>query len=158
DPFVIALGSADTNATQTLMDDQVPSFSPWPKKGASRGVDLLAPGVHVQGLRVTNAFIDANNPKGVLSDRYFRGSGTSESTAITTGAVALILQKYPDATPDQVKKLLATGAAPINGKPQAIGAGELQLGPALHASLPLWMQTWAPSTGTGSLEQSRGTD
>src|SRR5262249_56448407 len=76
DPFVIALGSADTNATQTLMDDQVPSFSPWPKKGASRGVDLLAPGVHVQGLRVTNAFIDANNPKGVLSDRYFRGSRT----------------------------------------------------------------------------------
>src|SRR5262249_16786122 len=90
--------------------------------------------------------------------RYFRGSGTSESTAITTGAVALILQKYPDATPDQVKKLLATSAAPINGKPQAIGAGELQLGPALHASLPPWVQTWAPPTGTGSLEESRGTD
>ena len=90
----------------------------------------------MQGLRVPNSFIDANYPKGKLSGRYFRGSGTSESTAITTGAVALILQKYPDATPDQVKKLLTDNAAPISGKPQAIGAGELQLGPALMRLAP----------------------
>ena len=107
-----------------------------PKKVGPRSVDLVAPGAHVQGLRVPNSFIDANNPKGVISDRYFRGSGTSESTAITTGAVALILQKYPDATPDQVKKSLTSSAAPINGTAQAIGAGELQLGPALHARAP----------------------
>jgi serine protease AprX len=158
DPFLIALGSADTNGTQDLGDDKVPSFSPWPKKAGPRGVDLLAPGVHMQGLRVPNSYIDANNPKGLLSARYFRGSGTSESTAITTGAVALILQKYPNATPDQVKKLLLTTAVAISGKPQEIGAGELQLGPALTASLPSWTQTWTASTGTGSLEGSRGSD
>ena len=158
DPFLIALGSADTNATAGLGDDKVPSFSPWPKKAGPRSVDLLAPGAHVQGLRVPNSYIDANYPKGALSERYFRGSGTSESTAIATGAVALILQKYPDATPDQVKKLLLSAAAPIKGKSQAIGAGELQLGPVLNASLPQWTQTWTPSTGTGSLEASRGSD
>ena len=59
---------------------------------------------------------------------------------------------------DQVKKLLMSTATPISGKSQAIGAGELQLGAALTASLPSWTQTWAPSTGTGSLEASRGSD
>jgi serine protease AprX len=158
DPFVIALGTADTQGTTTLSDDNLANFSPWPKKGSTRGVDLVAPGAHMEGLRVPNSYIDVNHPEGFLSTRYFRGSGTSESTAITSGAVALILQKYPNATPDQVKKLLASTAVPINGKPQAIGAGELQLGPALTASLPSSTQSWTPSTGTGSLEQARGTD
>jgi serine protease AprX len=158
DPFLIALGSADTNGTPSLTDDRVPSFSPWPKKSGQRAVDLLAPGVHMQGLRVPNSYIDANYPKGLLSARYFRGSGTSESTAITTGAVALILQKYPNATPDQVKKLLLSTADSISGKPQQIGSGEMQLGAALKASLPDWTQTWTASTGTGSLEASRGSD
>src|SRR5207248_9787908 len=152
DPFLIALGSADTNGTQTLADDAVPGFSPWPKKGSTRGVDLIAPGVHMQGLRVPNSYVDVNYPKGDLSSRYFRGAGTSESAAIASGAVALILQKFPDATPDQVKKLLQDAADPISGKSQAIGAGELQLGRALAASLPSWTQSWAASTGTGSLE------
>lgn len=158
DPFVLALGTADTQGTQTLSDDNASSFSPWPKKGSTRSVDLVAPGAHMQGLRVPNSWIDVNHPEGYLSTRYFRGSGTSESTAITSGAVALILQKYPNATPDQVKKLLTSTAVAIGGKSQAIGAGELRLGPALTASLPTSTQTWTASTGTGSLELSRGTD
>jgi serine protease AprX len=158
DPYVLALGTADTSGTADLGDDQVPSFSPYPKKASTRSVDLVAPGVHLQGLRVPNSFIDADHPEGFLSSRYFRGSGTSESTAITSGAAALVLQKYPDATPDQVKKLLMDTAVPVKGNRHAIGTGELQLGPALSAPLPAWTQTWAPSTGTGSLESSRGTD
>ena len=158
DPFLIAIGTADTHATLTLSDDNLSSFSPWPKKGNMRSVDLVAPGAHLQGLRVPNSYIDVNHPEGFLSSRYFRGSGTSESTAITSGAVALILQKYPNATPDQVKKLLTNTAVPIDGKPLAIGAGELQLGPALNASLPRWTQSFTASTGTGSLEQARGSD
>jgi len=158
DPYVIALGTADTQGTATLQDDSLASFSPWPKKGNTRSVDLVAPGAHVQGLRVPNSYIDVNHPEGFLSTRYFRGSGTSESTAITSGAVALILQKYPDATPDQVKKLLMNNAVSIGGKPQAMGAGELQLERALTTSLPSWTQSWTPSTGTGSLELSRGSD
>ena len=158
DPYVLALGTADTSGTPDLGDDQVPSFSPYPKKESTRQVDLVAPGVHLQGLRVPSSFIDAGHSEGFLSSRYFRGSGTSESTAITSGAAALVLQKFPDATPDQVKKLLMDTSAPIKGKKHAIGAGELQLGPALSASLPSWEQTWPASTGTGSLEASRGTD
>jgi serine protease AprX len=119
---------------------------------------LVAQGVHVQGLRVANSYIDANHPEGLLDTRYFRGSGTSQSAAIVSGAAALILEKYPAATPDQVKKLLEDAAYPIKGKSQQIGAGELQLGPALAGALPSALQTWPSSTGTGSLEGSRGSD
>jgi serine protease AprX len=158
DRYVIAVGSSDSMGTASLADDTVPSFSPWPKRGATRSVDLVAQGAHLQGLRVANSFIDAAHPEGLLDGRYFRGSGTSESAAIASGAAALVLQKYPGATPDQVKKLLQQTAYPIKAKSQQIGAGELQLGPALAAALPTAVQTWPSSMGTGSIEASRGTD
>ena len=158
DPYLLAVGSSDSNGTASLTDDTVPSFSPWPKRGATRGVDMVAAGAHLQGLRVPDSYIDVNHPEGLIDSGYFRGSGTSESAAIASGAAALILQKYPDATPDQVKELLTGTGYRITGKSQAIGGGELQLASALTAALPVASQTWAASTGTGSLELARGSD
>ena len=158
DPYLLAVGSSDSNGTETLADDTVPAFSPWPKRGATRGVDMVAPGMHLQGLRVPNSYIDINHPEGQIDARYFRGSGTSQSAAIVSGAVALVLQKYPNATPDQVKELLGDSGYPIIGKSQQIGGGELQLASALTTPFPYASQRWLASTGTGSLELSRGTD
>jgi serine protease AprX len=159
DPYLLAVGSSTSQGTATLVDDEVPGFSPWPKKaGWSRSVDLVAPGHHIQGLRVANSYIDLKHGSGKLAERYFRGSGTSESAAIVSGAAALILQKYPTATPDQVKQLLTGTGFKILGKPQAMGGGELQLAKALTTALPSATQTWPSSTGTGSLELARGSD
>jgi serine protease AprX len=158
DPYLLAVGSSDSNGTETLSDDTVPAFSPWPKRGATRGVDLVAPGMHLQGLRVPNSYIDINHPEGQIDTRYFRGSGTSQSAAIVSGAVALVLQKYPNATPDQVKELLGNSASTIIGKAQQIGGGELQMASALTMPLPYASHRWLASTGTGSLELSRGSD
>ena len=158
DPYLLAVGSSDENGTATVADDTVPAFSPWPKRGSTRGVDLVAPGMHLQGLRVPNSYIDISHPEGQIGARYFRGSGTSQSTAIVSGAAALVLQKYPNATPDQVKELLTATGYPISGKSQAIGGGELQLTSALTTPLPYASQRWAPSTGAGSLELARGSD
>jgi serine protease AprX len=159
DPYVLAVGTSDSNGTSTLADDTVPAFSPWPKRGATRGVDMVAPGMHLQGLRVPNSYIDINHPEGQIDSRYFRGSGTSQSAAIVSGAAALVLEKYPNATPDQLKELLSDSGYPIIGKAQQIGGGELQLGSALTAPLPTYaVQRWLPSTGAGSLEAARGSD
>jgi serine protease AprX len=158
DPYLLAVGSSDPNGTETLSDDTVPAFSPWPKRGATRGVDIVAPGMHLQGLRVPNSYIDINHPEGQIDARYFRGSGTSQSAAIVSGAAALVLEKYPNATPDQVKELLDTSGYPIIGKAQQIGGGELQMASALTMPLPYASQRWLASTGTGSLELSRGSD
>jgi serine protease AprX len=158
DPYLLAVGSSDSNGTDTLSDDTVPAFSPWPKRGATRGVDMVAPGMHLQGLRVPNSYIDINHPEGQIDARYFRGSGTSQSAAIVSGAVALVLQKYPNATPDQIKELLGDSGYPIIGKSQQIGGGELQMASALTMPLPYVSQRWLASTGSGSLELSRGSD
>jgi serine protease AprX len=158
DRYVIAVGATDSQSTATLADDCITDFSPWPKRGATRGVDLVAPGAHLQGLRDPGSYIDATNPQGQIDARYFRGSGTSEAAAIVSGAAALILQRYPNATPDQVKALLTSTGYDINAKSQAIGGGELDLGAALNAPLPVAVQTWPASTGTGSVELARGSD
>ena len=159
DSSLLAVGSIDTMGTLSMSDDQVPSFSPWPKRGATRGVDLVSPGTHLQGLRVPNSYIDVNHPEGYLDPRYFRGSGTSQSAALVSGAVALILQKYPNATPDQVKQLLMGSATYLNSqKSQAQGGGELNLAAALTAPLPSAAAAVIDDKGNGSLEQARGTD
>ncbi|HET7128555.1 MAG TPA: S8 family serine peptidase [Gaiellaceae bacterium] len=159
DSSLLAVGSIDTNGTLVTSDDQVPSFSPWPKRGATRGVDLVTPGTHLQGLRVPNSFIDVNHPEGYLDDRYFRGSGTSQSAALVSGAAALVLQRYPDATPDQVKQLLMGTATYLRDqKSQAQGGGELNLTAALAAPLPSASSALLDDRGTGSLEQARGSD
>jgi len=158
DRFVLATGSADTRGTATMADDTVPSFSPWSGAGGDRRVDMVTPGSHIQGLRVPNGFIDTTHPEGRIDSRYFRGSGTSQSAAILSGAAALVLQKYPNATPDRVKKLLTSTAQRINGNVGGYGAGELNLTKAAATALPTSTQTWPWSTGLGSIDASRGTD
>jgi len=163
DPNIIAVGAADTNGTATPWDDDVASFSANAAScsTACRAPDVIAPGAHMQGLRVPGSYIDQNNPAGALSDQYFRGSGTSEATAFISGAVADVLQKYPKATPTQVQNMLRTSADKLssyNWKQQ--GQGEIDLKKLLSAPLgPNMPQgNFADSTGTGSLEASRGVD
>jgi serine protease AprX len=158
DRYVVAVGSSDSEGTMTIADDSVPAFSPWPKRGATRGVDLIAPGAHLQGLRVPKSYNDLNHPEGQIDGRFFRGSGTSESAALVSGAAALLYQMYPTAKPDRIKKLLTNAAVAIGGKAQAIGGGELQLQPTLTTGLPASIQTWPVATGIGTLEGARGLD
>jgi serine protease AprX len=168
DPEILAVGAADTTGTSS--NDAVGSFSANAASCsvACRAPDLLGPGTHMQGLRVPGSYIDQNNPAGVLGDSYFRGSGTSEATAFVSGAVALLLQKYPDLTPDQVKAMLTSNCDKLHGyNRKQQGCGELDLSQLLSApeaqllTAKQYLSRWGVkglSTGTGSLEASRGTD
>jgi serine protease AprX len=170
DPEIVAVGAADTMGTPDSSDDQVASFSATAASCSKscRGPDVLAPGSHMQGLRVPGSFIDQNNPMGVLGDDYFRGSGTSEATAFVSGAAADLLQRYPELTADQVKAMLVTSCDKLhsfNWREQ--GCGELDMHRLLSApvapdlSAKQYLSRWgikALSTGTGSLEASRGSD
>jgi serine protease AprX len=160
DKRIIAVGSSDSMGTATIIDDTVPDFSATAKTGSARHPDFVAPGAHIQGLRVPNSYIDAHvADSALLGDRYMRGSGTSESAAIASGAAALILDKYPNATPDQVKRLIITAAYDLSdSKARKMGSGILQLGPILAAPLPDYVQTFRPAKGGGSLEKARGSD
>ena len=162
DPYVIAVGASDSMGTQATSDDDVATYSASSScGGACKDPDFVAPGSHLQGLRVVNSWLDDNHPEGRLDDRYFRGSGTSQAAAITSGAVALVLQKYPTMTPDLVKRFFRTNADHLAGfSSQAQGAGEIRLGRMLTAN-PHWSyngQKFSAATGTGSLELARGED
>jgi serine protease AprX len=159
-PFVIAVGGSDSLRTAAQVDDTVADFSASARCNPCKRPDFVAPSSHLQGLRVTNSYIDAENPKGVIDDRYFRGSGTSEAAAIASGAVALVLQKYPKMPPDQVKQFFQDNAVELSGpSPLSQGAGEIDLAPMLLAKpTSKYTQRFHSSTGTGSLETARGQD
>jgi serine protease AprX len=153
------VGGTDTLGTSTQGDDRVATFSASASSGSAKSPDFVAPGSHLQGLRVPNSYVDQGHPEGVLGAPYFRGSGTSQAAAIASGAVALILQRYPTLSPDRVKRFLTDNAAKLSGATNGLqGAGEIDLGAMLAASPPLLGSHGVYGTGTGSLELSRGTD
>ncbi|MDH5292179.1 MAG: S8 family serine peptidase [Acidimicrobiia bacterium] len=158
-PNLIAVGASNPIGTLTLADDYVASFSNCEHN--ARTVDVLAPGVSIVSLRNPGSYADSGYPSGQVGTRFFKGTGTSQATAVVSGAAALILSKFPDATPQQVKDLLMTTAyTSARGKAASCyGAGSIDLSQAARLtqlSRTFDNQTW--STGTGSLEASRGSD
>jgi serine protease AprX len=159
-PYVLSVGAADWMGTADPLDDTLASFSS--VGNLTRHADLVAPGKSIFGLRDPGSFVDQNFPGGLVpgdtTGRFFRGSGTSQAAAVVSGAVALLLQKRPTLTPDQVKAILMGTATPM---PKALisyskGTGQLNVAAAMLAPAPLPAQTWTPATGTGSLEAARG--
>src|SRR5581483_6440781 len=99
DPFVLAVG-ADGNYDKNGHSQFITSFSSAGSPG--RSPDLVAPGQSIVSLRDPQSFVDAAFPGGRVNDaagRFFRGSGTSQATAIVSGLVADLLSKYPTMTP-----------------------------------------------------------
>ena len=162
DPYVIAVGASDHGGTARLADDTVTGFT---NPGTTeRRPDLLAPGKSVVSLRVPGSYADRDHPEGRVtgdeSGRFFRGSGTSQATAVVSGAVALLLQARPELTPDQVKALLLRSARSLPAETSpARGAGLLDVDKALSLPAPDAddaAQTWPESTGLGPIQLSRG--
>ncbi|MDT5035021.1 MAG: serine protease AprX [Micromonosporaceae bacterium] len=156
DPYVVTVGAADTKNTTDVGDDRVASFS---SRGTSaRPVDLVAPGRSIVSLRAPGSTIDQDFPTARSGTRFFRGSGTSQASAVVTGAVALMLQARPSLTPDSVKNLLKLSAryvAPVQALDTNVGM--LNVWDAFQWVIPAATQTWTRATGAGSLEKSRGT-
>ena len=157
DPLVLAVGADETNGTVGASDDSIPTFS---STGTlARRPDLVAPGTHVQSLRAPGSDIDIEHAtSGKLGDRFFRGSGTSQAAAFTSGAAALLLSQRPDATPDEIKALLRTSATRLlQVRSLAQGRGVLSVSKALGLRLPTSAtQLSVRATGVGTLEGSRG--
>jgi subtilisin family serine protease len=154
DPYVIAVGAADTNSTTEVSNHSAASFT---SRGSDqRTPDLAAPGVHIASLRVPDSFIDHQfGSTGLLGSRFFRGTGTSQSTAIVSGAAALVISQRPTISPDELKALLTGSASSIHGATNFVGAGELNLAGALSQPTPSVSQNWPTSTGSGPAHASR---
>jgi serine protease AprX len=125
---------------------------------AARPVDIVAPGRSIASLRAPGSLIDVDHPAARSGTRFMRGSGSSQASAVVAGAVALMLQARPTLTPDHVKNLLKLSARPMTAATTLDrGVGMLNVWDAHQWNMPTKVQTWAKSTGTGSLEKARGT-
>ncbi len=155
DPYIIAVGAADTQAVTDNTDDAVASFSS--AGDGNRNPDVTAPGAGIQSLRVPGSVIDQVAPPADGADpRFVRGNGSSQATGVVSGQIALMLQARPTLTPDQVKYLLAKTAIPLKWKtafgsgtwPATLqGNGEVDLNNAMHTNPPKTgvTQTWKAS-------------
>ncbi|HTY72196.1 MAG TPA: S8 family serine peptidase [Actinomycetes bacterium] len=154
DPYLIAVGALNGHTKGSAAADVLASFSA--QGGSRRKVDLDVPGVHVQGIRVPGSYVsDQLGPNGGINDQYIRGSGTSESAAIVSGMVADLLSARPGLTPNQVKAILVgTGGNVLNtqGVVPDLAAALAAPAPSSWSSA----QWFTRSTGTGSIEASRG--
>ncbi|MDQ1704791.1 MAG: serine protease AprX [Frankiaceae bacterium] len=156
DPYVIAVGSEDPLGTINTSDDVVSPFSS--RGNTDRHADVVAPGSYLVGLRVPGSYLDTNSPNARVGDRFFRGSGTSQAAAVVSGVVADVLSVRPNLTPDRAKKLLKKTAGSIaTDRANFVGAGLVDAASATAGSVDKeFAQTYAPATGLGSLELSRG--
>ena len=136
---VIAVGGIDRNGGHAAIAVTGPE------------VDLVAPAVDI--------FSTSRGGK------YRKGTGTSDSTAIVAGAVALIKARYPHLSAEEVVHRLTATAVDKGppGRDDQYGYGVIDLVAALTADVPpLGFDSTAPNAApTGSMTdeaQTRGTD
>jgi serine protease AprX len=168
DPHVMAVGAVDTRGTDSLLDDEVPSFSQHSDFAlAEREPDLVAPGVAVLSPAVPGSELATRYPGALIGEdgALLRGSGTSQAAAVVSGGAALLWQRYPTLSPVQIRELMV-GSAVTLGRytPGYEGHGELSLTRALarqpaSSSVAASEALRLPSTtgiGNGSLDAARG--
>ena len=111
-PEVLAVGAVDRKGAHA-------SFSV-----TGSEIDICAPGVDTVS-------IDLNN-------KYAKGWGTSDATAIVSGAAALVRAKFPDLSAQEVIHRLTATATDIGpaGKDDQCGYGVLNIVKALTADVP----------------------
>ncbi len=153
-PSVIAVGAVDGSLLETD-HDPVAAFSSCGTD--QRNVDVVAPGRSIVSYRSPGSFADVHYPRARVGSNLFMGSGTSQATAVVSGAAALILDQRPDLTPDQVKALLIHTATdlPQAGAPCA-GAGLINLAAVRWTPAGSNTQSHAGTEGDGPLDGTRG--
>jgi serine protease AprX len=116
DPYVITVGAVDDMGTASTMDDLIGSFSGrGPTYDGLEKPDIVAPGRRIVSLRSPGSTLDQQLPDRVTPlvsspSTYFRLTGTSMSTPVVSGIIALMLERNPALTPDQVKFILTKTA------------------------------------------------
>ncbi|AGZ45073.1 S8 family serine peptidase [Actinoplanes friuliensis] len=156
DEWIITVGATATKGTATTYDDELTTFTNLPKAG--KQINVLAPGTSILSLRDNGSSVDLANPSARVGDTLFRGSGTSQAAAVTSAAVALLLQAKPWATPDQIKEWLIRSATYLPyGTAAALGLKEINVNAALARSgSAVQAQSWNRSSGAGTLDNARG--
>ena len=116
-PYIITVGGMTDNYTpDDPSDDKMLAFSAMgPTASKFVKPDLVAPGGHIRSYMPGNSQLAAHHPHLYDYGEYFTMSGTSQSAAVVSGIVALMLDADPSLTPDDVKcRLMDTARATLD--------------------------------------------
>lgn len=115
-PDVITVGAIDDKRTIDPSDDEIARFSSrGPTNEGLTKPDLVAPGVNINSL------------SHIEEDGYISMSGTSMATPLISGTVALLLNKYGNLSPDQVKEKLINACIDLKDSKNNQGSGLVNL-------------------------------
>jgi len=131
DPQALTVGAADVSGNR-------PQVAPFSGSGVVDGVakpDVVAPGQHVLGMINADSQIAQQHPEGWAGHHLFKGSGTSEATAVTSGVVAAYLSDHPGADALAVKSAVRSQATPVRDNRAGAGLVSMVHGPAAPGSL-----------------------
>jgi len=101
---------------------------------------VSAPGTNIPSCRAkgTNLYGDLNHfiPAGDTSSQYYLLNGTSMSTPLVAGEVALLLSKYPELTPGEVRQVVKHGTDDLGaiGQDASFGWGRINALRTLQAA------------------------
>jgi hypothetical protein len=138
------------NYSQVTDNDVIEWSNRGPGANGRPGVDVVADGSYAPGDATLNTILNGQNA-------WATWGGTSRSTPVTVGAVALIEEAYKKAhgsfpTEQQVKVFLKSGAKDLGYEPWIQGAGSVDAGKSVAAaggSAPTVSPTeWRPGTST----------
>ena len=115
DPFVISVGAADDKGTKDINDDDPTT---WGSMGVTQDgfakPEVIAPGAHIISTLAPGSAFTRLCPQCIRDGSYFQAGGTSMAAPVVSGVVALMLQKHPEWTPDQVKGALTKSSRSLS--------------------------------------------
>lgn len=125
----ITVGSSDDNQSVTIWGTTQENFSGrGPTLECIIKPDIIAPGADIVSCLTPTPYTDQNSDElKVVDDYYLKLSGTSMSTPIVCGAIALLLQKNPNLTPDDVKYMLKFSTTDLGYSQNQQGWGLLDI-------------------------------
>jgi serine protease AprX len=149
DPFVITVGALDDNGTPSQLDDSLAVFS---SRGNTQDgfykPEIVAPGRHiVSTLSSMSSTLATQRPTAIVDGSYLQLSGTSMSVPVVSGVAALLLEKNPNLTPNQIKWVLKNSAVAYPGMADTAARvdADAAMRLALGGSLGLANQGFVPS-------------
>ncbi len=139
DPFALTVGAVDDQGTADRSDEV---YAEWSSVGQTQDgfakPEIAAPGSQIVSTLAGGSDFATLCSGCIVDDEYIRAGGTSMAAPMVAGVAALVFQRNPEWTPDQVKSTLVATARNLDGSVDEV-----------NASAAVAAETPAPPTTAG---------